>query len=237
VPEDLDHLFFFELEVCRELRGSGPAAKLSLQAASGLRHPGEEVTRMHWQADSSPRISDPAGYRLADPPSGICRKLEALTPIKLLDGVHKAEVALLHQVEQWQLSGLVLLGNRHDEPQVSLDEGFCRLVSLPDRTPQLALLGNGQLLARPHLRSSCPARLYGLRQPCFVVFCQQRVLAYVVQIEADQVLLGLSGVIIRHLVRRPHTKGTHSRSLTVPNVHQAETYTKAPAVFNDLLRR
>ena len=104
---------------------------------------------MHRQADGAPGISDPTGYRLADPPSGICRKLEALTPIELLHGVHKAEVALLHQVEQRQLGGLVLLGDRHDEPQVGLDEGLRRLVALPDRTPQLPLFGNGQRLPEP----------------------------------------------------------------------------------------
>ncbi len=215
VPEDLDHLFLFELEVGGELRRCRAAAKLSLEAASGLRHPGQQVPGMHRQAHGAARISDPTRYCLTDPPSCICRKFEALAPIELLDGMHKPEVALLHEVEQWQLSGLVLLGNRHDEPEVGLDERLRSLVALSDRTPQLALFGNGQLLARTHFRSSCPAGLYGLCEPRLVVFCQQRVLADVVQVEADQVLLGLSGMIIRHLVRHPHTKGTHSRSLTV----------------------
>jgi len=113
--------------------------------------------------------------------------------------VHQAEVALLHEVEQWQLGRLVLLGDRDNEPEVRLDEGLCRFVALPDRTPQLALLGDGQLFARTHLCSSSPPSLYRLRKPGLVVFCQQRVLADVVQVEADQVLLGLSGVVVGQL--------------------------------------
>ena len=74
--------------------------------------------------------------------------------------------------------------------------------------------GTVSCLARPHLGPCLPAGLDGLGQPGLVVLGQQRMLADVVQVEADQVLLGLSGVVVWHLVRRPHTKGTHRRSPT-----------------------
>ena len=94
-----------------------------------------------------PGVGDAAGDGLADPPRGVGGELEALAPVELLDGVHQAEVALLDEVEQRQAGGLVLLGDRDDEPQVRLDERALGVLAFARRAPQLALAGGGDVLA------------------------------------------------------------------------------------------
>src|SRR5690606_21962877 len=56
--------------------------------------------------------------RLADPPGGVGRELEATRVVELLDRVHEARIALLDEVEQLQTPVLVALGEIYDETQV-----------------------------------------------------------------------------------------------------------------------
>ena len=91
------------------------------------------------QADGAAGVGDAAGDRLADPPRGVGRELEALAPVELLDGVHQAEVALLDEVEQRQARRLVLLGDRHDQAQVRLHERALGVLAVAERPAQLAL--------------------------------------------------------------------------------------------------
>ena len=55
-----------------------------------------------------------------NPPHGVGGELVALGVVELLDGPDQAEVALLHHVEQRKTTVGVLLGHRHDQPQVGL---------------------------------------------------------------------------------------------------------------------
>jgi hypothetical protein len=47
--------------------------------------------------------------------------------VELLDRSHQAEVSFLDEVEQRHAGRLVSLGDRHDQPQVRLDESSPRL--------------------------------------------------------------------------------------------------------------
>ena len=110
--------------------------------------------------------------------------------------MHEAQVALLDQIQQRQLGGLVLLGDGHHEAKVGLDEGLGRLVAVADHPAQLPLAGRGRRLLLGQLGTGFPPGLDGLSQASFVVLGEQRVLTDVVQVEADQVFLWLSGVIV-----------------------------------------
>ena len=72
--------------------------------------------------------------------------------------------------------------------------------SSPSRTSRRSsrLRDGVSVLPAGNLDSSLAARFDGLREPCLVVFGEQGVLTDVVQVEADQVLLRLSGVVVGH---------------------------------------
>ena len=146
-----------------------------------------------------PGVGDAAGDRLADPPRGVRRELEALAPVELLDGVHQAEVALLDQVEQRQARRLVLLGDRHHETQVRLHELALGLLALTGGAAQFALLGGGDLLAAGVERlDRLLAAFDRFREPDLVVLREQRVLTDIGQIQADQVFVVSFDTIFGH---------------------------------------
>ena len=87
------------------------SAELHLKARPRLLQTGERVAGMNRKANRATRVGDAAGDRLANPPSRIRRKLEALAPIELFNGMHQTEVALLNQIEQWQTRGLIFFGD------------------------------------------------------------------------------------------------------------------------------
>ena len=155
----LGDLVLGHLHLGRELGQRGRTPELQLQAGPGLLQARQGVAGVHRQADGAAGVGDAAGDGLTDPPRGVGRELEALAPVELLDGVHQAEVALLDEVEQRQARGLVLLGDRHHQPEVGLDEGALGVLALPGDAPKLALLGRGELLAPgPQLLLSAPRR-------------------------------------------------------------------------------
>ena len=114
-------------------RRVGGTTQRELQPAACLLEPGEGVTGVHGQADRAAGVGDATGDRLADPPGGVGRELEALAPVELLHRVHQAQVALLDQVQQRQPGRLVLLGDRHHQAEVGLDERALRCLA-PTRT-------------------------------------------------------------------------------------------------------
>ena len=67
-------------------------------------------------------VGDRARDRLADPPGGVRRELEALRVVELLDGPDQTEVPLLDEVEEQHPPVAVALGDGHDEAKVGLDE-------------------------------------------------------------------------------------------------------------------
>ncbi len=90
------------LDLDRELGQRRRPSELQLEARPRLLETGERVAGMHGQPDRATRVGDAARDRLADPPRGVRRELEALAPVELLDRVHEAEVAFLDQVQQRQ---------------------------------------------------------------------------------------------------------------------------------------
>jgi hypothetical protein len=97
------------------------------------------------QPDRASLIGDRTRDGLPDPPGGVRRELVAHPVVELLHRPDEPEVPLLNEVEEGDARVHVVARDRHDEPQVRLDElalgGLVALV-LPPR--QLALLGRRQ---------------------------------------------------------------------------------------------
>ncbi len=119
----LDRLDLLGLDagVLGDLLGGRLAAQLGdelpLRAADLV----ELLDDVHRDADRARLVGERAGDRLADPPGGVGRELEALAVVELLRGADQAERALLDQVEEGQALVAVVLGDRDDQPEVRLD--------------------------------------------------------------------------------------------------------------------
>ncbi|MNY13282.1 hypothetical protein D3C86_1464110 [compost metagenome] len=112
----------------------------------------ELANHVHRQPHRAGLVHDRALDALADPPRGIGGKAEATGRIKLLDGVHQAEVAFLDQIEQRHATIQIALGDAHHEAQVALDH------YLPRREiPALGQRGEMEFLRRGQQRLDADA--------------------------------------------------------------------------------
>jgi hypothetical protein len=102
--------------------------------------------------DRAGAVLDAALDRLADPERRVGRELVALAPVELLGGAHEAEDALLDEVEQRQVVGRVLLGQRDDERRFELMSA-----PWPSRSPRSMRLASSISSARS-AAGSCAAR-------------------------------------------------------------------------------
>ena len=112
--------------------------------------------------------------------------------------MHESEVAVLHEVEQWHVRRLVLLGDRHHEAEVAVDEAFDCGVSLRRHPAQLAPAGGGEIRPPFQLGPGLASRLGSLGQPDLVVLAQQRVATDVIEVETDEVLIGRLNSLVGH---------------------------------------
>ena len=128
--EQLDHLALGDVQGLRQLGEGRRPAGLALDLPLGAQQPPYLVAGMDREAYRPAGVVDPPADRLLDPPGGVRRELEALSPVELAHGVDQAEVALLDEIEKGQVRGLVPLGDRDHETQVGVDEllarGFAR---------------------------------------------------------------------------------------------------------------
>ena len=97
--------------------------QLSLHAEE-LVHDLDHVRR---QANGARLVGKPARDALADPPGSVGRELETTPVIKLLDGAHQAEVALLDEIQEWHAAAQVSLGDADHQAQVGLDQSVLGL--------------------------------------------------------------------------------------------------------------
>src|SRR5688500_15718385 len=110
-----------------DLLGGGLAAQLGDELALGAADLVELLDDVHRDADRARLVGERAGDRLADPPGGVGRELEALAVVELLRGADEAERALLDQVQEGQPLVAVVLGDRDDQAQVRLDHLLLRV--------------------------------------------------------------------------------------------------------------
>ena len=97
------------------------------------------------QPDRPALVGKRARHCLADPPGRVGRKLVAELVVEFLHRSDQSEVPLLDQIQKRHASLRVVAGDRHDEPEVALDQpslgGLVALVLAPGELP---LLGRRQ---------------------------------------------------------------------------------------------
>src|SRR4029079_8531526 len=74
--------------------------EIPLEPARGARQLLLSLDDVHGHADRPRVVRDGALHRLADPPRGVRRELEAAPPVELLDRAVQAERALLDEIEE-----------------------------------------------------------------------------------------------------------------------------------------
>ena len=145
---DLAHLLHF-LRLDAQLGGQivvvGLFAGLLEQLALGADHLVDLLDHVHRDADVAVLVGDGPGDGLPDPPGGVGGELVALAVVELLHGADETGVALLDEVEQVHVLGVVVLGDGDDQAQVRLDHAVLGpLVAGLDALGQLDLLVLGE---------------------------------------------------------------------------------------------
>ena len=125
---------------------------LGLEHAAGAVDLANAVVDVHRHADRAALVRDRPLHRLADPPRRVRRELQVAAPLELLDGAHQPDRALLDQIQEADAVAAVLLGDRHDQPQVGLDHPLLGcLVPRLDPLGELLLLVLGEQRRAPDL--------------------------------------------------------------------------------------
>src|SRR5215218_1749514 len=104
-----------------DLLGRRLATQLRDELALGAADLVELLHHVDRDADRAGLVGQGTRDRLADPPRGVGRELEALAVIELLRRAYQTECALLDEVEERESLVPVVLGDGDDEPQVGLD--------------------------------------------------------------------------------------------------------------------
>src|SRR2546425_680403 len=125
---DLANLLGSDPHLLADLLVTRLAAQLLEQPARYADQLVDRLDHVHRDADRPRLVGDGAGDGLPDPPRGVGRELVALVVVELLDRPDQAHVAFLDEVEERHAAADVLLGDRHDQPQVGLGQPLLRLV-------------------------------------------------------------------------------------------------------------
>ena len=145
---------------------------------------------MHGNADGPGLVRDGPGDRLPDPPGGVRGELVPLGVIELLHRADQPEVALLDQVQEDQAAPDVPLRDRHDQPEVRLDEPLLRPDPVGAELGELGHLGAerpAELAVAAQRFLGEQAGLYRLGQLHLVLRGEQRHAADLAKIDPDQV--------------------------------------------------
>src|SRR5215213_8309481 len=138
---DRVHLLGLDAGDLGDLLRGGLAAELGDELALGAADLVELLDDVDGDADRARLVGQRAGDRLADPPRGVGRELEALAVVELLRRAYEADRALLDEIEERQSLVPVALRDRDDEPEVRLDHRLLgRVVATLDPLGELHLL-------------------------------------------------------------------------------------------------
>jgi hypothetical protein len=104
------------------------------------------------QPDRSRLVSQRPDHRLADPPCGVGRELDPPAIVEQLSRPHQADRPLLNQVKEGQTLAAIVLGDRHHEAEIRLDQPPLRLqIAAFDASRERALLVRPQQAMVPQL--------------------------------------------------------------------------------------
>src|ERR1700733_1191376 len=145
--QHLANLGHRDIHPARDLFGSRLASQLLHQLTRSTNQLVDGFNHVHRNTDGPGLIGNGTRNRLANPPGGVGRELVTTTVFELIDRLHQPDVAFLDQIEELQATVGVLLGNRNDESQVSLDQLALGLLGVHIALDHLALgaleLGDG----------------------------------------------------------------------------------------------
>ena len=106
------------------------AAQLLQQLPRDVAHARHGLDHVDRNADRAALIGHGPGDRLANPPGGVGAELEAAAIFELVDRPHQAGVPFLDQIQEAQAAVAILLGDRHDQPQVAFRQAALGLLIL-----------------------------------------------------------------------------------------------------------
>src|SRR5262245_30549 len=73
-------------------------------------------------------FSDRTCNGLANPPTGICTKLEPTVIIEFVNRAHQPNVAFLNEIQERQAAIDIFFRNTHDQAKIGFDHFFLRLL-------------------------------------------------------------------------------------------------------------
>ena len=82
----------------------------------------QNIDHVDRNADRSRLVGNRPRDRLANPPGGVGRELEAAAVLVFVDRPHQARIAFLNQIQEAETPIAVFLGDRDDQPQVAAGE-------------------------------------------------------------------------------------------------------------------
>ena len=83
-------------------------------------HPVDGLHHMNWNPDGSGLIGNGPGNGLPNPPGGVGGELVALGIVELVNRLQKAQIALLHQIQQLHAPAHIALGDGNHQTQICL---------------------------------------------------------------------------------------------------------------------
>ena len=98
------------------------------ELAGDIADPRHRLNHVHRDADRPALVGHRPGDRLPDPPRRVGAKLEPATVFELVDRPHQTGIPLLNEIEERETAVAVLLGDRHDEPEIPLRQTALRLL-------------------------------------------------------------------------------------------------------------
>ena len=166
---------------------------------------------MHREADVAVLVGDGPGDGLPDPPGGVGGELVALAVVEFLHRPDEAGVALLDEVEQVHVLGVVVLGDGDDQAEVGLDHAVLgRLVAHLDALGELDLFvfgKQGDLSGFLHVE---PQRIVGDRLDGEI---ERRLGGLEVPVADGALLVDLDGTDRRAASRDPRSPPWSGRTL------------------------
>src|SRR3954447_891337 len=134
-----------ELEVLRDLAGGRLTPELGAELPLRSHDLVQLLDDMDRHADRPRLVGERTRDRLADPPRGVRRELEAFAVVELLRSANETDRALLDQIEERQALVPIFLRDRNDQAEVRLHHLLLRGVVTPlDPLGELVFLRSGQ---------------------------------------------------------------------------------------------
>ena len=112
----------------------------------------------------------------------------ALGIVELLDRAHQADIAFLHQIHHRQAIRGILLGDRDNQAQVSLDQMLACIVAAIDLLLQRKALAPRLIPFAIKAAARIVARFHRLGQRHFLLGRKQRHLADLLQVHAHRII-------------------------------------------------